>query len=74
MIDPNWQEVIDHGDQVQIVYNIGSSPYVYQDAIWMTRSEYDSTTPQQIIIIENERYEAWLNIVNPPAPAPSPVE
>jgi len=50
--------------KVQIIFEKGESTQIYRDAIWMTQSEYDSTSSESIDMIKQERYDNWLIVVN----------
>lgn len=50
--------------KVQVIFEKGDSNQQFRDAIWMTQEEYDSTTPEAIEAIKQERYDNWLAIVN----------
>lgn len=59
--------------QVQIIFEKGEGSQIYRDAIWMTQSEYDSTSSETIDSIKQERYDNWLAVVNA-APTDDTVE
>ena len=46
---------------------------VFRDAITLTEAEYNKLTPEQIELMEQERYDVWWQMVNP-APIPFPPE
>jgi len=50
--------------KVQVIFEKGDSNQQFRDAIWMTQTEYDSTTPEAIEAIKQERYDNWLAIIN----------
>lgn len=50
--------------KVQVIFEKGDSTQQFRDAIWMTQEEYDSTAPETIEAIKQERYDNWLAIVN----------
>lgn len=50
--------------KVQVIFEKGDSTQQFRDAIWMTQAEYDSTAPEAIEAIKQERYDNWLAIVN----------
>ena len=50
--------------KVQIIFEKGESTQIYRDAIWMTQSEYESTSSEAIDMIKQERYDNWLAVVN----------
>jgi hypothetical protein len=50
--------------KVQVIFEKGDSTQQFRDAIWMTQEEYDSTAPEAIEAIKQERYDNWLAIVN----------
>jgi hypothetical protein len=55
--------------QVQIIFERGDAPLSFRDAIWMSQAEYDSTTRETILAMQEERYANWLVIINAePAP------
>jgi hypothetical protein len=50
--------------KVQVIFEKGEGTRIYRDAIWMTQSEYDSTSSESIDMIKQERYDNWLIVVN----------
>ena len=50
--------------KVQVIFEKGDSTQQFRDAIWMTQEEYDSTVPETIEAIKQERYDNWLAIIN----------
>ena len=50
--------------KVQVIFEKGEVTQIYRDAIWMTQSEYDSTSSESIDMIKQERYDNWLAVVN----------
>jgi hypothetical protein len=61
------QDIINKIDgQVQIIFERGEHPLSFRDAIWMSQAEYDSTPSETILAMQEERYTAWLSVVNPP--------
>ena len=50
--------------KVQVIFEKGESTQIYRDAIWMTQSEYESTSSEAIDMIKQERYDNWLAVVN----------
>lgn len=50
--------------KVQVIFEKGDSNQQFRDAIWMTQEEYDSTAPETIEAIKQERYANWLAIIN----------
>lgn len=51
---------------VTIEFERGVEPYLFRDAIVLTPEEYAQLTPEQITAMEDQRYQNWLAIVNPP--------
>jgi hypothetical protein len=41
---------------------------VFRDAIVVSQAQYDAWTPEQIELLEQERFDAWWAIVNAPSP------
>lgn len=50
--------------QVQVIFEKGEGSQIYRDAIWMTQSEYDSTSSETLESIKQERYDNWLAVIN----------
>ena len=50
--------------KVQVIFEKGEGTQIYRDAIWMTQSEYESTSSEAIDMIKQERYDNWLIVVN----------
>jgi hypothetical protein len=52
--------------QVQIIFERGTHPLLFRDAIWISQAEYDSTSVETILAMQEERYANWLAVVDPP--------
>jgi hypothetical protein len=60
------EDIINYIDgQVQIIFERGSQPLHYRDAIWMSEAEYAATSREAILAIQEQRYSNWLAIVSP---------
>ena len=60
------EDVINYIDgKVQVIFEKTGDYGTFRDAIWMSQSEYDSTSQETINVIKEERYQNWLTIVNP---------
>jgi hypothetical protein len=48
-------------------FEMGEAPYIYKDALIMTQDAYDRLTDDQILAMQQERYDRWYDlIVNAP--------
>ena len=41
--------------KVQVIFEKTDGTAVYRDALWFSQEEYDSTTPEQISTMQQER-------------------
>jgi hypothetical protein len=63
--EQNMADIINEIDgKVQVIFEKGEGTQIYRDAIWMTQSEYESTSSEAIDMIKQERYDNWLIVVN----------
>ena len=59
-------EILENG-WVSDRFQIGESPWVFNDAIVMLQDQYDALTPDDIAAMKQQRYDNWYTIVtNPP--------
>jgi len=47
-------------------FEMGTEPLIYKDALVMTQEEYDSYTPEQILAMQQERYDSWYAYITTP--------
>ena len=53
-------------------FQIGTDPYIFNDALVMMPEEYEKLTPDEIAAMKQARYDNWIAIVTaPPVKAPS---
>lgn len=53
--------------QVQVIFERTSEQgLVFSDALWFSQEEYNNTTPEQILQLQEERYSNWLNLIAAP--------
>jgi hypothetical protein len=38
----------------------------FRDALWFTQEEYDALTPENILTLQQERFDNWEALVNSP--------
>lgn len=55
-------------------FEIGEEPHILKDALVMRVSDYDSFTPEQIIVMKQARYDNWIAIILAPPVEELPVE
>lgn len=52
-------------------FQIGTDPYIYNDALVMMPEEYEKLAPDEIAAMKQARYDNWIAIVTaPPVEAP----
>ena len=61
-------------NKVQIIFErISITNMTFRDALWFTQAEYDALTPENILTLQQERFDNWEAIVNSPPTEPSDV-
>lgn len=61
-------------NKVQIIFERTSiTNMTFRDALWFTQAEYDALTPENILTLQQERFDNWEAIVNSPPTEPSDV-
>lgn len=59
------EDIINQVDgKVQVIFEKTDGTAVFRDALWFTQEEYDSTTPEQISTMQQERYDNWLAVIS----------
>jgi len=54
-------------DRVQVIFQKGTKPWVYKDAIWFNSiEEYNNTTSDMLEAMKTERYTNWCAVVGGP--------
>lgn len=68
------EDIINQIDgKVQVIFEKSDGERTFRDAIWMSQSDYDATSPETIESIKQERFDNWLAIVNAlPTEEPTP--
>ena len=52
--------------KVQVIFSRSGDYGTFRDALWMTQEQYDSTSADVLVAMEDERYANWLAIVTAP--------
>ena len=61
-------------NKVQIIFERTSiTNMTFRDALWFTQAEHDALTPENILTLQQERFDNWEAIVNSPPTEPSDV-
>jgi hypothetical protein len=61
-------------NKVQIIFERTSiTNMTFRDALWFTQAEYDALTPENILTLQQERFDNWEALVNSPPTEPSDV-
>ena len=61
-------------NKVQIIFERTSITNMkFRDALWFTQAEYDALTPENILTLQQERFDNWEALVNSPPTEPSDV-
>lgn len=60
-------------NMVQLIFERGAEPFFFRDAIVMPLDQFVQYTEAELIAMEDERYNNWLAIVNPPVDPNPPV-
>ena len=59
-------EILENG-WISDRFQIGESPWIFNDAIVMPADQYNALTPDEIAAMKQQRYDKWYAIVtNPP--------
>ena len=54
-------------NKVQIIFERTSiTNMTFRDALWFTQAEYDELTPENILTLQQERFDNWEAIINSP--------
>lgn len=54
--------------QVQVIFErTNNEGLLFRDALWFSQEEYDSTTAEQILQLQEDRYNNWLAVITAPA-------
>jgi hypothetical protein len=54
-------------NKVQVIFERTSiTNMTFRDALWFTQAEYDALTPENILTLQQERFDNWEAIVNAP--------
>ena len=54
-------------NKVQIIFERTSiTNMTFRDALWFTQAEYAALTPENILTLQQERFDNWEAIVNAP--------
>lgn len=54
-------------NKVQIIFERTSTiGMTFRDALWFSQAEYDALTPENILTLEQERFDNWEAIINSP--------
>jgi hypothetical protein len=65
------EDIINQIDgQVQIIFERSYERQIFRDALWMTQAEYDATTPEEILALQQKRYDNWVIAITPPPEEP----
>ena len=64
----NMEDIINTIDnKVQIIFERTSiTNMTFRDALWFTQAEYAALTPENILTLQQERFDNWEAIVNAP--------
>lgn len=55
-------------NQVQVIFErTNNEGLLYRDALWFTKEEYSNTTAEQILQLQEDRYNNWLAVITAPA-------
>ena len=67
------EDIINQIDgQVQIIFERSYEGRIFRDALWMTQSEYDAITPEEIQAQQQKRFDNWVIVITP-TPEETPV-
>jgi hypothetical protein len=54
-------------NKVQIIFErTSTNGMTFRDALWFSQAEYDALTPENILTLEQERFDNWEAIINSP--------
>lgn len=64
----NMEDIINTIDnKVQIIFERTSTTNMtFRDALWFTQEEYNALTPENILTLQQERFDNWEALVNSP--------
>ena len=50
--------------KIQVIFEKSDGGRTYRDALWFEKDEYDVLTHEQILTMQQERFDNWLAVVN----------
>lgn len=50
--------------KVQVIFEKTGNSGSFRDALWFSDEEYENTTSDQILSLQQQRYENWLAVIN----------
>jgi len=54
-------------NKVQIIFErTSTNGMTFRDALWFSQAEYDALTPENILTLQQERFDNWEAIINSP--------
>ena len=55
-------------DQVQVIFErTNSDGLLFRDALWFSQEEYSNTSAEQVLQLQEDRYNNWLAVITAPA-------
>jgi hypothetical protein len=67
------EDIINQIDgKVQVIFERTYNDQIFRDALWFSDAEYSTIVPEQILVMQNQRFNNWLTIVNPVITEPQP--
>ena len=54
---------------IQIIFERGTDPYLYRDALYFTQEQFDALTEEEIEAMKDQRYNSWYDLVTNPPPS-----
>jgi hypothetical protein len=53
--------------KIQIIFErTSTNGMTFRDALWFSQAEYDALTPENILTLQQERFDNWEAITNSP--------
>jgi hypothetical protein len=58
-------DIVNKADgKVQVIFEKTGDRGSFRDALWFSDEEYENTTSDQILSLQQQRYENWLAVIN----------
>ena len=66
--DIKMEDIINQIDgKVQVIFErTDINGQTFRDALWFSDEEYTAITPEQILVMQDQRFNNWVTMINAP--------